>query len=179
MSQNAEIASLDTPITVDRSQFLSSMRVVPGAVAIIAATDGEDQTGMAVTAWNSLCADPPMLLVCVNRSASAHDLIRRAKAFSLNVAPAASEETVAIFSAQRGLNGRDRFLDGHWSKGPQGQPLLDGAVTAYECEVIAHHIYGTHSIFIGEIRHMIRNEAAEALIYLNGRFARAEGMPQA
>lgn len=171
-----EAASILPPAGIDRAEFLLSMRAVPGAVAIIAAADDREQTGMAATAWTSLCADPPMVLACVNQSASAHGVIRRARAFSLNVVPAAGEETVAIFSAQRGLSGRDRFIDGHWTAGPNGQPLLDTAVAAYECELVADHLYGTHSIFIGRIGAIRRSDAAEALIFLDGGFYRAEAL---
>lgn len=162
---------------VDRAGFLECMRRVPGAVALIASADGVDRTGMAATAWNSLCADPPMLLACVNQNASAHALIHRARAFSVNVVPLEAQEAVAIFSAQRGLNGRDRFLDGDWSTGKAGQPLFNTAIAAFECELVADHIYGTHSIFIGRVRNMRRNKDAEALIYHNGAFARAAGLP--
>lgn len=157
----------------DRADFVLTMRAMPGTVAIIAAADGDDRTGMAATAWNSLCADPPMVLVCVNKNASVHDLIHRTGAFSLNVVSTEDPETVAIFSAQRGLQGRDRFLNGRWIAGIAGQPLLDGAKAAFECDLVADHVYGTHSIFIGQVRGSRRDDDAEALLYLDGRFARA------
>lgn len=161
----------------DRADFVLTMRAVPGTVAIIAAADDDDRTGMAATAWNSLCADPPMVLVCVNRNASVHDLIHRSGAFSLSVVSVDDQETVAIFSAQRGLQGRDRFLEGRWTNGIAGQPLLDGAKAAFECDLVADHVYGTHSIFIGKVRGSRRDDDAEALLYLDGRFARAGHLP--
>lgn len=177
MAQDNEIAVADTSPTVDRGEFLLSMRTVPGAIAIVAAADGDEKTGMAATAWNSLCADPPMLLVCINRNASAHSLIQRVKGFSVNLVPSDAQETVAIFSAQRELNGRDRFLAGHWRLGSGGQPLLNGAVAAFECDFIAEHRYGTHSIFVGKVRSLERAGDIEALLHVNGGFARAERFP--
>jgi flavin reductase len=167
------------PLEADRAEFLLSMRNVPGAVAIIAVTDGTDKTGMAATAWDSLCADPPMLLVCVNQNASAHGLINRAQAFSVNVLAAHDRETVAIFSAQRDLSGADRFLDGCWSSGPGGQPMLENALAAFECELVGDHVHGTHSIFIGKIRAMkahVRADDMQALLYHKGGFAQAEAI---
>ncbi|MFA7594899.1 MAG: flavin reductase family protein [Novosphingobium sp.] len=177
MTQEIEGTRAGISPEIDRAEFLLSMRNVPGTIAIIAAADGDDRTGMAATAWNSLCADPPMLLVCVNRNASAHSLIERTRKFSVNVVPSDAQETVAIFSAQRGLNGRDRFLDGHWSIGSTGQPLLNCAIAAFECDLVAGHAYGTHSVFVGRIRSIQRREDVEALMYVNGTFARAEGTP--
>src|SRR4051794_2941294 len=70
--------------TVLRSNFVSAMRQVPGAVAIVATDLQGERGGLAVTAWCSLSADPPTVLVCVNKSASAHDLILSARKFSIN-----------------------------------------------------------------------------------------------
>ncbi|WP_151973833.1 flavin reductase family protein [Erythrobacter sp. EC-HK427] len=156
-----------------RTQFVTQMRRVPGPVAIISSADGEDRTGMAATAWNSLCADPPLMLVCVNRNASVHPLIVRTRLFSLNLLQANEVETVAIFSAQKGLEGRDRFINGKWVDSPAGQPFLKGATASFECELLDSHVYETHEIFIGKVRHMGMAETFDPMLYFNGAFCRA------
>lgn len=158
---------------VDRAAFLRTMRAVPGAVAIIASSDGEEMTGMAATAWNSLCADPPTLLVCVNLSASVHSVILHARRFTINLVPSDASETVAIFSAQRGLSGRDRFLDDQWSYGPAGQPMLNSAVASFECELVADHTHGTHSVFFGRVGEIRSNAEVSALMYFDGTYGQA------
>lgn len=155
---------------VERMDFLMSMRAIPGTVAIIASTDETHATGMAATAWSSLSADPPTVLVCVNQSASVHGVIGRAGAFSLNVVPVGHEETVAIFSAQRGLEGRDRFNPDHWTQGAHGMPVLDDAVVSYECNVVARHDHHTHSIFVGEIQSIGRKPDTAPTVHVDGGF---------
>lgn len=156
----------------DRAAFLQAMRVVPGAVAIIACRDGLDVTGMAATAWNSLTADPPTVLACVNLTASAHALIQNAKAFSVNLVPTEASEIVAIFSGQRGLSGSSRFDNEEWSVGPAGQPMLNSAVISLECELVADHGHETHTIFIGRVGAIRRQTNASALMYANGVYGR-------
>lgn len=156
-----------------RAAFLEQMRQVPGAVTVVASVLGNDKGGLVATAWSSLCADPPMLLVCINRSASAHDLILKAGAFGLSLVSASATEVVGHFSGNGGLSGKDRFIDGLWSEGPAGQPLLDSATVAFECAIEASHVYGTHTILIGRVGEMRRNADAEALLYLDGRFTSA------
>ena len=146
------------------------MRAVPGAVALICVSDGTTRTGLAATAWNSLCADPPMLLACVNRQASAHRLILSKRTFSVNLLSVLDIETVKIFSAQTALAGDERFLDGEWQYGPFGQPLRNRAVVAFECELDACHSHGTHDILIGKVCHLHGGDAAAPLLYLNGGF---------
>jgi flavin reductase (DIM6/NTAB) family NADH-FMN oxidoreductase RutF len=156
-----------------RAAFLGQMRLVPGAVAIVACADGEERGGLAVTAWNSLTADPPMLLACVNRSTGAYPLIERRGAFSLNVLPSEDTETVAIFSGQRGLRGNDRFTADDWHDGALSQPLLNSAIAAFECTVEAMHDHGTHSIIVGRITALHRGDETHALLYVDGSFTMA------
>ncbi|EIZ77806.1 flavin reductase-like protein [Novosphingobium sp. Rr 2-17] len=158
---------------VDRAAFLLAMRAVPGAVAIIASSDGKEMTGMAATAWNSLCADPPTILVCINLGASVHAVIHCARRFTVNLVPSNAAETVAIFSAQRGLSGRDRFVDGQWSSSAAGQPMLNSAVVSFECDLSADHVHATHSIFIGQVGETRSNLESEALLYFNGAYGRS------
>lgn len=151
-----------------RANFVEQMRSVPGAVALICSAASGKRTGMAATAWSSLCADPPMLLVCVNRNASVHAMIERSRKFSVNLLATDDVETVAIFSGQRDLAGEARFSQSSWGTGPAGQPLLSNSVTAFECELEASHSYGTHDIFIGKVQHTRRGVGELPLIYLDG-----------
>ena len=168
----AEDYSDDTTV-VHRTAFLNHMRRVPGPVAIIATRSGDERTGLVATAWNSLCADPPMLLACVNRKASAYPLVQRAGAFSVNLLSTGHAEAVAIFSAKRGLEGSARFLAEDWVDGPRGQPMYRSAVAAFECALEATHDYGTHTILIGRVEDMRCADEAEAMLYLDGCFASA------
>lgn len=154
-----------------RAGFVKAMRAVPGAVAIVATDMGGDRRGLAATAWTSLTADPPMLLVCVNRTASAHPFIVNRGAFSINLLTARASETVATFSGQRGLSGEARFASGAWSVGPGGQPLFDDALAAFECELADQHEYGTHTILIGRVTHVASADTGLALLYANGAYA--------
>ena len=156
-----------------RSEFLRNMRAVPGPVAIVATAHGPERAGLTATAWNSLSADPPMLLACINRKASAHDLIKRAGAFSVNLLARGSNELVAIFAGQRELHGTARFADGLWQDGPGGQPMLVDAVAAFECQLEGVHDYGSHSILIGRVGEMRNRCEGQALLYVDGSFASA------
>lgn len=156
-----------------RPAFLEAMRLVPGAVAIIATAHEGMRGGLAATAWSSLSADPPTMLACVNRNASAHDLIGSAGAFSINLLDADHIETVAIFSAQRGLNGVDRFLPNEWETGELGQPLFRKAVAAFECRLKDMHDTGSHSLLIGQVSEVRTRPEGRPLLYREGAYAYA------
>ncbi len=167
------MGALRFPIAPERQHFLERMRRVPGAVAIVAAAHEGQRAGLTATAWNSLCADPPMLLACVNRATGAHPLVLGAGAFSVNLVPASASETVSIFAAKCGLSGNDRFRGGDWIKGPAGQPLFVHTIAAFECTLEAIHDHGTHSVLIGRIGHIAGSSTEDPLIYLDGGYAAA------
>jgi flavin reductase len=148
------------------------MRMVPGPVALVCSAHEGARSGLAATAWNSVCADPPMLLVCVNRTASGHNLITASGAFSVNLLDVTDTEAVAIFSNQRSLSGADRFLPDDWEDGALGQPLLKRSIASFECQVEDHHQHGTHSVFIGLIHSMRGRADGSPLIYMNGSFCK-------
>lgn len=160
-----------TPDTDHRAAFLAQMRRIPGSVAIVAGSTGDDRGGLVVTAWSSLSADPPMVLVCVNRSASAHDLIVRAGAFGLSVLPADADDVVGHFSGQGGLTGADRFVAPLWVDGPAHQPLFKRAIVGFECVINDVHQHATHSILIGRVEAMIASDDGQPMLYQHGKFA--------
>jgi flavin reductase (DIM6/NTAB) family NADH-FMN oxidoreductase RutF len=66
-------------------QFRSVMRRVAGSVSIITAGRDDDITGMTVTSLTSLSANPPRLLVSINRQASSFALIERYRLFGISI----------------------------------------------------------------------------------------------
>lgn len=70
---------------MDTTKFRNVMRHQAGAVTIIAVGKPGNRTGLTATAMCSLTDNPPSVLICVNKSASAHAPIREHKSFSVNL----------------------------------------------------------------------------------------------
>ncbi|WP_327752251.1 flavin reductase family protein (plasmid) [Sphingobium sp. SJ10-10] len=166
IESSSPVAEADAMI---RDAFIRQMRKVPAAMAVIATQAGDERRGLVATAWCSLSADPPSLMVAVNKNASAHDLIAQSGKFSVNQLRSDHGEIVAIFSNQRGLQGSDRFSQVHWRDGRSGVPVLLDAITAFECHVAVHHEFGSHTIFIGEVTDLWAEDCESAPgVYCNG-----------
>ena len=161
-----------------RETFLEVMRQVPGAVAIVATRFGGERRGLTSTSWCSLSTEPPSVLVCVNKAASAHDLIVEARKFSINQLCADDTELVAIFSNRRGLTGDARFQPGLWEEGMAGLPVLRAAVSVMECDLVDQHDHGTHHVFVGRVE-ALHLSKREPLVYVNSGYARAAPLEQA
>lgn len=150
--------------------FFEGMRRLAAAVDVVTVADGDHRGGLTASAVTSLTVDPPMLLACVNRSASSHALIVDAGRFAVNVLPATDREVAAAFAGMTGLNGEDRFSVGEWRVGDLGQPVLATALVSFECVIESLVGRSTHDIVIGEVRAVHLGEKADPLLYMDRAF---------
>jgi flavin reductase (DIM6/NTAB) family NADH-FMN oxidoreductase RutF len=137
-------------------------------VAVITAQGAGVDYGMTASAVASLSMEPPMLLVCLNRASVTHGVIERAGAFGVNVLRVDQGEVARRFA---GTDRAGKFAGLGVHHGPLDTPLLDDALARIECAVAETVTGGTHTVFLGTVRHA---EAAdgEPLAYFRGRFGR-------
>src|SRR5258706_15753299 len=107
---------------VDPGQFKTGMRTLPGAVNIITSMNSGHRYGMTATAVCSATAEPPTVLVCINKLATTHGAVAKSKVFCVNVLRAENWELSTVFSG--GQTGDARFRNGNWAKLATGPPVL-------------------------------------------------------
>jgi len=145
--------------------FKALMRKIASSVAVITTCHDAHLHGMTATAVSSVSADPPAILIVVNRSARSHALISASKAFNVNILSAHQSELSGRFASKQ-----DDSFDGvAYSFGGNGAPILDGAVASIECRTALETDFGTHTIFIG---HVVGGSicAGDPLIYQDGSY---------
>jgi flavin reductase (DIM6/NTAB) family NADH-FMN oxidoreductase RutF len=150
-------------------QFRSVMRRLAGGVSVITAGRDDDVTGMTVTSLTSLSADPPRLLVSINRQASSFALIERYRLFGVNILGSDQQEIAARFSNGR-LKGKERFEGAEWFPGSSGVPLLGQSLATVECqveEIIERH---SHGIVLGRLLSFDLSHRLSGLVYWNGQY---------
>ncbi|MFW7344798.1 MAG: flavin reductase family protein [Pigmentiphaga sp.] len=151
--------------------FKAAMRRVPSAVAIVGAAHQGERRGLIATAVCSVSAEPPQLLVCVNKRVRAHDHIRLAGHFGVSYLSQDQGDIAQAFAAPAGAP-EDRFRTGDWTSGSTGAPLLRQALAAFECRVAQAIDCGTHTIYIGEIVALAQKDDL-SLLYKSGLFSAA------
>src|SRR5262245_35926701 len=119
---------------MDMQKFRDLMRQQAGAVTIIAVGEPGARTGLTATAMCSLSDKPPMILICVNRNASAHKPITVAKCFSVNILAKSQLELAKRFSSKQ-LEGEARFDADAWEQLVTGAPILKGSIASLDCEL--------------------------------------------
>lgn len=164
---------INLPSAVTTADFCSAMRKLAGACVVIATADGEERAGLTATAVCSITADPPRLLVCVNRNVWANQVIKRAAAFSINVLAHGQESIAKRFAGMvEGVAGEGRFAEGRWELGMTGVPVLEDALVSFECRMAEVIPASTHDMFIGEVIG-VRGlpDQDSPLMYFNSQFA--------
>jgi flavin reductase (DIM6/NTAB) family NADH-FMN oxidoreductase RutF len=148
----------------DASVFRDVIGHFATGVTIITTREGEVDFGVTVSAVTSLSLEPPMLLVCLNRTSRTQAAVGRARCFAVNILGVHQIELAQRFATPRD----DKFAGLDVRYGPLGNPLIPGAIAHVECEVVEEATGGTHTIFIAEVRHAERFDG-EPLLYYRGQ----------
>lgn len=139
------------------------------SVCVITSVQNGKRFGLTATAMSSVCAEPPRLLVCVNKSGASHDAITTSSKFCVNVLAEAQDNVAKAFA---GMMGRDfdRFSVGGWNELVTGAPALVNATAVFDCEVKQVIDQFSHSIIIGEVLAAQHVKSQDTLLYGARRF---------
>ena len=152
------------------SALKGAMRGFAQSVVIITTVDEDGQRyAMPATAVTPVSMDPPSMLICVNRTAAAHVTLERGANFCLNILGA---DQADIGKASAVAKGEDRFAVGEWDVDEFGLPCLKGAQAVISCQQRQAVSYGSHDIFIGDVRGVELSGGADPLVYLASQYHR-------
>ncbi len=155
------------PKLVDAEAFKAAMRTWASGVTILTSVAEGQIHGMTVSAFSSVSAQPPLVLVCANQASFTHEVIETSGVFGVNVLAAGQEEVSNRFAMGDAAH---RFEGVPWTAGSTGTPLLDGALCNLECRVRNSYREGTHTIYIGEVMDSRVREDAAPLVYFDGGY---------
>ncbi len=167
---NANLAAMPT---VSAEDHRYGMRHFAMGVSIITAKEGEQRAGLTATAVCSVTADPPRLVVFVNKNVVASQVVLKSGALCVNVLAGEQEEVAKAFAGMiQGVHGDARFEYGDWDTLATGAPTLVATLASFDCRVIKVFDESTHHAFLCEVLATRERNDGEALIYLNGGFRR-------
>ena len=144
----------DTCGLAPREKFVSAMRTVASSVTVVT-TDGiAGRHGATVSAFSSVSADPPTVLVCLYGQSRIARAVSDNGAFCVNVLSEDSTEIANRFAGRDDAQLSDRF-SGIECYGKVGTaPQIDGA-TIFVCTVQQFVHSGSHLIVIGHVNDVL------------------------
>lgn len=158
-------------IAPDREAFLEGMRRAATGVTVVA-TDGQaGRQGCTVSAMSSVSADPPSLLVCINRMSPVAQAIRQNGVFSVSLLGSEHRQVSEVFAGRVRTEFGSKFACGLWGRMQTGAPVLADAPAAFDCAVAETVEVGSHVVVIGRVV-ATRTDAAteQPLVYANRRY---------
>jgi flavin reductase (DIM6/NTAB) family NADH-FMN oxidoreductase RutF len=160
-------------VTIDAAGYRRIIgRFATGVTVVTTANEGRLH-GITANAVCSVSLDPLLLLVCVDKEAHAHDELIAAGRFGVNILAEGQEELSNLFATkaepeQGSLRGVSYRL------GPEGTPVLEGALAYLECTVEDRCPGGDHTIFIGQVLGGEMLREAPPLLFYQGAYRRLQ-----
>jgi flavin reductase (DIM6/NTAB) family NADH-FMN oxidoreductase RutF len=158
-----------------QAEFKQAMQRLAGGVCIIttAAADGR-RNGLTVTAVCSLSAEPPMLLVSLNKASNTYNAVVANRNIAVNILSEQDHSLAETFS--RKIPPEEKFLTGDWTKGVTGAPILRSSVAAFDCELDWVIEVATHGLLLSKIRKSISADRPwQSLLYSGGNYCAVSG----
>ncbi|MGH1538892.1 MAG: flavin reductase family protein [Arenicella sp.] len=161
-------ATTDSPRSVERADFIQAMRSLASSVTVVTTGGAAGCHGATVSAFCSVSADPPMVLVCLNAESRIAQTVAENGGFCVNVLDHSKQELADRFAGRFDNVLQDRFDGVDLEDGVVKAPIITGC-TAFRCDVNDSYLSGSHMIFIGRVVE-IKGNIPEPLIYYNGNY---------
>jgi flavin reductase (DIM6/NTAB) family NADH-FMN oxidoreductase RutF len=143
-----------------------AMRRWSSGVTIVTAEHEGRRHGMTVSSFTSVSLQPPIVLVCIDRSTRTHNLIQDSGKFAACILHRDQLELSERF-AGRLPEITDRFEGLELDTTAEGLSVPAGCLASMDCRLIATHLLGRSTVFIGEVSSVKLGREGPPLLYYN------------
>ncbi len=155
----------DRPAGPDLDLMKQVNRQFVTGVTVVTTMDDELPRGLAVNAFSSISLEPPMVMVCVQRTSSTYECLFRASHLAINILSTDQVDVVNRFASKS----PDKFADVDWRPGRFGSPMIERSAARMEVEIRERLQASTHTIFIGRVVDATASDL-HPMVYSSGRF---------
>ena len=151
---------------VTQEEFRAALGRFASGVTVVTTKDAQGELhGITVSAFCSVSLQPPMVLICIEKTAGSHPAVEESAIFIVNILREGEAGVSELFASLR----PDKFEHVKFSSGIEGVPVLDDALATLECRVKFSYHGGDHSIFVGDVER-VTVEDGEPLLYFRGSY---------
>ena len=150
---------------IERNELRRAMGHFATGVTVITTRDEEGQPfGLTANAISSLSLVPPLILICVDKSADTYPYFARSKVFAVNIL-SEDQETISRRFATSGI---EKFEGIGYHKNEMGCAILEEAVGHLDCRIVNSFDAGDHTIYVGEVDAVGLTEVPPLLFFRGG-----------
>ncbi|MBB3000323.1 flavin reductase (DIM6/NTAB) family NADH-FMN oxidoreductase RutF [Paraburkholderia tropica] len=121
--------------------------------------------GFTANSFTSVSLDPPLILVCIAKTASSHGVFCATDHFAVSVLAESQKGVSGVFASKSA----DKFDQVDWRARATGAPVMDGAAEIFDCRTHEVVDAGDHIILIGRVVDFVHTNASP-LGYCRGAY---------
>lgn len=126
--------------------------------------------GMTANAVTSVSLDPPLVLVCVDRTALMAERVTRSECFAVSFLAADQQGLSAWFADPSRPDDARQFAGVPTRVAATGAPIIEGGVGFVDCRLHAVHDGGDHLIVVGRVQALDAGGSDDPLLYYGSRY---------
>jgi flavin reductase (DIM6/NTAB) family NADH-FMN oxidoreductase RutF/rubredoxin len=145
---------------------LTTLSKISYGMYVVYSKKGDKLNGQISNTVIQVTAEPPRVLICINKENLTHQYIQKSNVFSISIL---EKDTPMKFIGHFGFkSGKefDKFKEMDYKIGKTGALVVTSNTLGYiECEVVGSMDVGTHTAFVGKIVDAQKLKEGEPLTY--------------
>ncbi|WP_322049327.1 flavin reductase family protein [Paraburkholderia sp. J67] len=134
--------------TFDAQGFRRALGAFVTGVTVVTTiqADGTPR-GFTANSFTSVSLDPPLVLVCIAKSASSYGVFSQTSHFAVSVLAEDQKDVSGVFASKS----TDKFAQVAWQARATGAPIMHGAAAHFDCATHEVVDAGDHIILLGRV----------------------------
>ncbi len=162
---------------IDKQTFRDAMARLAAPVNVITSNGPGGLCGCTASAVCSVSDEPPIVLVCINRSSRNNAVLKQNQRLCVNVLRA-DQQDIALQFSRSGSDVVERFAGVAMSEpqedfavdGIPGSPMLDDALVSLDCSITGSTEVGSHTVFYCTVESTRFGTSGAGLVYFERDF---------
>jgi flavin reductase len=167
---NATKTERPSPNVIDAKTFWRTLGERAIGATIVTAQGADGPAGFLGLSATHVCADPPSMLVSIDRKTSALTAVLHGHHFAINYLGRDARAIADMFAGKTATKGAARFEPGRWGTLTTGAPVFNDAIGAVDCVLEKTIDHFATTVAIGRVVDVVARGSGDPLIYFRGGF---------
>ncbi|HSR77789.1 MAG TPA: flavin reductase family protein [Xanthobacteraceae bacterium] len=167
---NATKTERPSPNVIDAKTFWRTLGERAIGATIVTAQGADGPAGFLGLSATHVCADPPSMLVSIDRKTSALAAVLHGHHFAINYLGRDARTIADMFAGKTATKGAARFEPGRWGTLTTGAPVFNDAIGAVDCVLEKTIDHFATTVVIGRVVDVVARGSGDPLIYFRGGF---------
>lgn len=153
----------------DQRTLRDAMGCFATGITVLTTRDQQGQpVGLTANSFASVSLDPPLVLLCLAKTARSLPAFQESSAFAVNVLHMGQQPVSNLFASKVG----DRFGQTQWETWDQDVPIISNSLANFECVRQNDIEQGDHVILVGKVVRAKIHRHRDPLLYYGGQYRR-------